>query len=361
MEGLSIWAENLLTSRGALVESDEAGALRALLHPELASALGATEWLSLRFGAGAGSDDETEWLERLGHLLPSDARVVGARLRSHRPVRAIDSAAALDRELVINNGIYRLVDSYQTAARYYLFSFLYTIESDETSRGAWTVALNATARSIVPDAESLLRNVRDELDDDPAFVADKGELARLCSVALRVVEPLVRRQATSIENSANRRLARDMERVNSYYAGMLGQIGKRAARRSADPQAAAKERDRAAATERDRTAKLEDLQRKYALKIHIEPGDVVAVSLPVREISARVIRKKSERAAKFHWNPFLGALESPWCESCSGRAYPLHLCDDRVHFLCKSCLGPCAACGRQFCRACQAKCKCGAG
>jgi len=35
-------------------------------------------------------------------------------------------------------------------------------------------------------------------------------------------------------------------------------------------------------------------------------------------------------------DPALGALESPWCESCFGRAHPLFLCDERVHFLCKS-------------------------
>jgi hypothetical protein len=81
----------------------------------------------------------------------------------------------------------------------------------------------------------------------------------------------------------------------------------------------------------------------------------------VREISARLIRKKAERVAKLHWNPKLGALESPWCEGCSAPAHPLFLCDDRVHFLCKSCAAPCPACGKSFCRACQARCKCGGG
>jgi hypothetical protein len=120
-----------------------------------------------------------------------------------------------------------------------------------------------------------------------------------------------------------------------------------------------KERGRAAATQLDRAAKLEDLVRKYSLKIRIEPGDVLAVSLPVREISARLIRKKAERLAKLHWNPKLGALEPPWCEACSAPAYPLFLCDDRVHFLCKSCAAPCPACGKSICRACQPRCKCG--
>src|SRR5260370_10973463 len=130
MPGIADWARDLLVSRGALVETEE-GAVRAMLTPELAGALHASDWLSLRFGAGAGADDESEWLERLGRLLPADARVIGARLRHPRPAPPIDAGAVLDRHLVIHNGIYRLLGNGQGTARYYFFSFQYTIESDE--------------------------------------------------------------------------------------------------------------------------------------------------------------------------------------------------------------------------------------
>src|SRR5438270_897040 len=98
MAAITEWARDLLISRGALLE------------PELAHALGSNEWLSLRFGPGAGADDEGHWLERLGSLLPGDPRVIGARLRYPMPVPQIDPGAVLDRELVIQNGIYRLIE-----------------------------------------------------------------------------------------------------------------------------------------------------------------------------------------------------------------------------------------------------------
>lgn len=360
MIGLTDWARDLLVSRGALVENEEAGVLRALLPAELAAPLESGEWLSLRFGAGAGSDDENEWLDRLGRLLPRDARVVSARLRHPIVVPPIDAAGTLDRGLALQNGIHRLLEDYQQTARYYFFGFQYTIESDETSLGTVTTCLNASARSVVLQPESLLKAVRDEIEEDPQPAIPAGELAQLFPIALRGVHPEIRLLAASIEQSANRRLARDTERIDAYYKDLLNQIGKRTARRAADLEAAAKERSRAAATQLDRAAKLEDLSRKYSLKIRVQPGDVLAVSLPVREIAARLIRKKAERAAKLHWNPRLGALESPWCEGCFAPAHPLTLCDDRVHFLCKSCAAPCPKCARHFCRACQAKCKCGA-
>jgi hypothetical protein len=361
MAGILDWAKDLLLTRGALVEAEEAGALRAMLSPELAAELGASDWLSLRFGAGAGSDDESDWLERFGRLLPPEARVSAARLRLQKAARPIDAAAVLDRELVIQNGIYRLPEDCQSTARYYFFSFQYAIESDETSLGLWTTCLNATARSVVHRPELLLNSIGEDLEDEPAAAVRSEEVAKLFAVALGRVRPEVRLQAAGVGQNANRRLARDSDRIDTYYRDLQRQIQKRISRHSGDQQAAEKERSRAAATELDRAAKLEDLARRYSLKIRIEPGDVLAVTLPVREIQARVIRKKTERVGKFHWNPVLGALESPWCEGCYGRAHPVFLCDDKVHFLCKACLAPCESCGKVYCRACQARCKCGAG
>ena len=360
MQRIADWARDLLFTRGALVEMEEAGALRALLPSDLAAALSASEWLSLRFGAGPGSDDEGDWLERFGHLLPREARVAGARLRHLRPAPSINPAAALDRHLVIQNGVHRMLDHGVTSARYYFFTFAYTIESDETSFGVWTACLNATASSLVTAPDALLHALRDDIEPDPEPAVPGAEIARLYPIALRGAQPEIRRAAATAEQNANRRLARDAERLHSYYRDLLLQIDQRIARRAADASAVEKERTRAAATRLDRAAKLEDLTRKYSLKIRIEPGDVLTVSLPVVEIAARVIRKKAERTAKFHWNPTLRALESPWCESCSAPAAPLFLCDDRVHFLCRSCMSSCPSCGRQFCRACQPKCKCGA-
>ena len=353
------WARDLLVSRGALVDAEEAGALSAMLSPELAGVLQASDWLSLRFGAGAGSDDPGDWLERFGRLLPPDARVSCARLRHPQAAKPVDAAVVLERELVIQNGIYRLLEDYQDTARYFFFSFPYTIESDETSQGVWTACLNASANSLGRQPESLLEAVRDDLEEDPEGATTGSELSRLFPIALRGTQPEIRRLAMGIESSANRRMARDAERINSYYRDLLRQIEKRVARHKNDAPAAEKERTRATATEMDRIAKLDDLARKYALKIRIEPGDVLAVALPVREISVRMIRKKTERVTKLHWNAALGKLEQLWCERCSAPAHPLFLCDDRVHFLCKSCLGPCANCQRQFCRKCQSRCKCG--
>ena len=352
------WARDLLLSRGALVESEENEVLRALLPPEVATTLEAGEWLSLNFGGSAGADDAVDWIERLARLLPAGQLVTGARTSRSTPAPSIDAESVLARELVIQNGIYRFVEDHSATAQYFLFTFQYTVESDERNTGVLKVCLNATADCQPPQANLFWAGIETELEDDPEFVLPAGPLARMYPMAASVAQTEVRQLIAGIEETANRRFARDSERVESYYRGLLRQIDKRIARKSGDTQTIEKERSRAEATRLDRRAKLDDLVRKYTLRVEVQLTDVLVLRLPVREIAVRLIRKKEERVRTLHWNTVLRRLEQPLCEKCSRRAHPLFLCE-KVHCLCRECWAACPNCGRNYCHACQTDCKCG--
>jgi hypothetical protein len=221
------------------------------------------------------------------------------------------------------------------------------------------VCINATARSGPPQTQLFWNALQGEIEDDPDFHVPADALAQLSPLAARRAQFEVRQLVVPFEEAAARRLARDSGRVESYYDGLLRQIEKRIARKSGDAEAVEKERSRAAATRLDRDAKLEDLARKYSLRVDVRLADVLAVRLPVREIAMRLIRKKEERARTLHWNAVLKRLEPPLCEKCGLPAQPLFLCE-KVHCLCAACWSPCPGCGRSFCRVCQPRCKCGA-
>jgi len=354
---LSEWAHDLLVSRSALVENEAGSALRAILPLEIAAKLGVSEWLSLDFGTRAGADDAADWLERLSTLLPPSPMVVGARLREPRQAGRIDAAAVLNRELVIQNGVWRLVEDYAESAPYYLFSFQYVVESDERSIGYVTVGLNGRSRAVTEQPERLLRSIQDKLEEDRTFSLPSEQLRGLYPVAAGAAQAQVRGRLAIVEQSANRRLVRDSQRMESYYCGLLAHMEKRAARRSTDREAAEKERDRLAATQLDRAAKLEDLVRKYSLSVQLGLTQALVVPLPVRAISVRLIRKKQERFLVLHWNTVSRALDTPLCEACSVPARPLYLCE-KVHLLCGACWSACPECSRVFCRACQLRCRC---
>ena len=182
MAGIVEWAQALLLSRGALAESDQESVLRAMLPADVAATLGAGDWLSLNFTPGPGADDPGEWLDRLEALLPAKPRIVGGRLRNPPPVLPLDDEAVLSRDLVVQNGVYRFSESSSGSAVYFVFTFQYTVESDERAIGLVTVCLNSTARSVVAQPEVLLRLVREQLEEDPAFRANPEELTRILSL-----------------------------------------------------------------------------------------------------------------------------------------------------------------------------------
>jgi hypothetical protein len=186
-EDLNFWAQQLLESRGALVEAGGGGEFRTLLTPDVAQALHAHEWLQLRFGAGAGADDSGEWLDRLGVLLPGDAQLTVARLAYPEPVLRFDAEAVLARELVLTNGVFRLLEHQAETALYLFFSFAYEAESTDRTQGLLTVALNSCAQSIVTMPERLLEQARDRWVDDPGGAPDSA-LAVSLPVALRLAE-----------------------------------------------------------------------------------------------------------------------------------------------------------------------------
>jgi hypothetical protein len=140
----------------------------------------------------------------------------------------------------------------------------------------------------------LLNTVGADLEEDPALSIPREDLARFLPIALSGAQPGIRRMAAAVEHSANRGLARDGDRLADLLRNLLRRIEKRIARRGAEPAAVEKERNRAAATELDRAIKLEDLARKYSLKIRVEASDILVVTLPGWEVTVRVIGKKGE-------------------------------------------------------------------
>jgi len=349
----------VLLSRGALVESEDCERLRALLPAEVAASLETGEWLSLNFDGRAGSDEASDWMERLARLLPARCLVAVVRLRRLAALPSIDASAVLAGELVVQNGIYRLQDAFSGSAQYLLFTFEYTVESDERSTCVVKICLNATALSQPPQTQLFWNALQGEIEDDPDFQAPVDGLAQLFPLAAQCAQLEVRQLINPLEETATRRLTRDTSRVESYYDGLLRQIEKRIARKSGEAGAVEKERSRALATRLDRDAKLEDLVHKYSLRVNIQLADVLAVRLPVREIVVRLIRKKEERERKLHWNAVLKRLEPPLCEKCGRAARPLFLCE-KVHCLCAACWPACPDCGRSFCKLCQSQCRCGA-
>jgi hypothetical protein len=84
--------------------------------------------------------------------------------------------------------------------------------------------------------------------------------------------------------------------------------------------------------------------------------------MPVQRFAIQIRRRKADRVIHLDWNPIVRRLEAPACEFTASADRPNLVCDDALHLVVPTGLGPCTGCGRAFCRACHPdRCpKCGA-
>src|SRR5262249_49940547 len=149
--------------------------------------------------------DGGEWLDRLGTLLSPGCPLIAARLRDSTAVIGFDAQGGLDRELVVQNGVFRLVEDYSTLSQNFLCTFQYVVESDERSIGFFTLGVNASANALLPQPESMLKALQERLEDDPAADSPLGQLAKIAPMLERAARREARSMIGAFEQTANRR------------------------------------------------------------------------------------------------------------------------------------------------------------
>jgi hypothetical protein len=359
---------SLLAESGGLVEPLAPDGLAVLAPPDLQQALGIGEFS--RFGFGASLPDgaqrigiESDWLERF-------ARVVGDRGRWHRQIRLPasrrlpDFAPLLERELLLDNATFRLLDAQPAWTRYLLVEVRYTALSEEKREGIVTLALNL-ATGAMPEPGFALSGP--DASDDAAVLPDDAALppdwdrARLLARLHQAVPWRVQTALAPFVAGLRRRLARDLDRLHDYHDGLYREAGERAALASASDAAQSREAQRMAATGQEYQAKLDDLAHKYALRVTAQWVRTQELVAPVQRLTVQIRRRKAERLMTLDWSTLARRLEPPPCEASWSGERPRLVCDEALHLVALPGLAPCPGCARAWCRACHPRCpRCGA-
>ena len=353
---------SLLAESGGLVEPLDPDGLAVLAPPDLQRALGIGEFS--RFGFGASLPDgaqrigiESDWLERF-------ARVVGARGRWHRQTRLPASrklpefAALLERELLLDNASFRLLDARPAWTRYLLVEARYTALSEEKREGIVTLALNLATGAMPEPGFALFGS--DETDDaappDEAALPPDWDRARLLAQVQRAVPWRVQAALAPFVAGLRRRLARDLDRLHDYHNDLHREAAERAALAREGDAARQREAQRMAAIGQEYRAKLDDLAHKYALRITAQWLRAQELVAPVQRLTVQIRRRKAERMMTLDWNTLARRLEQPPCKASWSSERPRLVCDDALHLVSLPGLAPCPGCARVWCRACHARC-----
>ena len=357
----------LLTAEGALVEPVSPDGLSIVASPEVQAALGIPEWSCIGFGAELPPNAkrvtlESDWLERLSHLLDRRGKLCSLSIPKREfqaTLRDPETVAA--HEIVLENAVYRIMGTTEAMTRYLLVVFHFTAVSDEKREELLTFCVNESNGACAEHLhEPLLSDVARFARTDLANHVEPPQslaLSRLAPMFDQALKTRTRLQLAPFLTGMERRMTRDMERLHTYHSDLRKEAFARLEekiKKDELEESRQREKLRMTAIEREFLSKVNDLQRKYALSVKIEPIQALRIVLPVTRLGLTFMRRKGTRAYHLDWNPISKKLDNLPCEGCYSPSASRLLCDAKLHFLCRNCLSECPSCHKSFCRACHA-------
>jgi hypothetical protein len=362
MSRLQAFAADLLTREGALVEAIDPEGIEVLAPEPLQQVLGIPDLCRLGFGAtlpkGAQRVGiETDWLDRFARIIGERGRWARRVARpSNPPLAGIERL--LEHELALPNATYRLRGVAEAWTRYLILDFRFTALSDEKRDGVLRLGVNLATEAVL---DGMLERLLMRLETEPADASLPEGVDLPPPWARERVRDLVHRslparlahQLDPFAKSLERHLARDEARLYVYHNRLFQDVTGRMAAMAQSDDRRRREQERGQAIEREYRARLDDLRRKYALRVTAEWVQTLEIVMPVQRLELVLRRRKGERLLSLDWNPLARRLEPLPCAFGDPAERGRLVCDDALHLVTSSGLAACANCGKTYCRACH--------
>jgi hypothetical protein len=352
----------VLELAGAAVEKN-GESLEALVPEGVAKTLHTEEVTRLYFNPEHAQKDgelvtfQSDFVDRLFALMQGTGNYAHLTLRDLYLKQSTKSAA--EQRFQVLNGLGRALDAIERRLAYAQFNLKYTAVSDEKKEGLVSAIINEHTLADASDMASHLGWVESA---EAAYHADlpAQPFQAVYAAACRSTETVIRRELAEFHKSLNRRLQRDIDRLTEYYESLSAEIRRKITRRNLEGKEREDEESRRRATELELERKIIDQREKYAMKISVEPVNLLRLFVPVMAVNFEVRFRKASREIPLVWNPLTKDFEALVCQGCAAGLYHFYICEDKLHTVCADCC-KCVGCGRNVCRACHPrKCpKCG--
>jgi len=99
---------------------------------------------------------------------------------------------------------------------------------------------------------------------------------------------------------------------------------------------------------REYHGKVEDVRRKYFMKVELEWPQMLELVISVQRFTVQIKRRRGERCILLDWNPLARQLDQSPYEYSYTRERLREVCDDRLHLISLAAHAPCPACARRI-------------
>ncbi len=355
MEELSNFLTRLLEWKGALVE-EKGQRIEALVPRDVAQILGTKEYQSFCLDEGEGQPEDiplnydSDLIERMAFLIEGKG-LLSKLLLPAPPINKEKAEESLKRHLALNNAIYRIGGLGEGNIPYILFNFRYAAVSDEKKEDLISIIVNeatlSTPQEMIPMVEAYL-GVEMEVDGGTIYPSRSPE--EVYKTALRVMKGRIREELFDFERSMERRLRKDISRLEDYYETIKSEIIQKIEKKHLEGEVKEAEELKIRATELELERRINDQIERYSIRIEARLVNALRIVLPSAILSIELIGKKERREVRLCWNPLLKRVEDLGCEGCGLKG--LYLCN-ALHILCSRCYFKCPQCGKMICLLCH--------
>ncbi|MEA1935523.1 MAG: hypothetical protein U9M96_01730 [Thermodesulfobacteriota bacterium] len=331
----------ILERRGCLVEATVDDAVRILFPRELQRALSVGEMKTFTFQGGEGNHYESDFIDSLGSLVSSRGLFAAVSLPHLKPVIK-GPEKLLANNLIVQNGIFRFVDHEIKQLSYLLMNFRVSAVSDTKAESILTIALNEQTGTVPlkiwERLKGELENASDDLPDQRT-----SDIAGFLERGRDIAGRLALLEYQDFLKSLNRRLNRDVKRLQEYYGTITGEIEKTLRKKGVKKEDVDRGLSQLEATKIEYNKKISDARDRYALEILIEPINVLRIFMPAVVLRVDLQRRKNKMPVEIPLNPISNRLEHLICTGCHQPVLSFYLCD-KMHLLCPSCYPDCRLC-----------------
>ena len=337
----------VLTRQGGITQVQSDDRVLALLPPPVAGTLDLPEEACLRLREPS-SDGEaqagfgTPLLGRICALTETLERLYRIEICAPLPkIERVEREA--EAALGFQAGTAKLESIEPRILEYVMVDVRYVALSEDRHEGMVTVALDLDSGCSSP---GLARGLDTFLHAHPEAhrswtgAGASALLPTQLERASRLARSHVQAETTSFVTRMTRRFQRDGARIDDYYQALRDEVDRRRARPgAADAKLAAKIH----AIEAETLRRHRDLERRYAVRLMLEPLAVAHVRASGLAVRIRLRRRHASAIVCLGWNTVARELDRWTCDACAEEMQSPSLCD-ALHRLCAECARKCLRC-----------------
>jgi hypothetical protein len=332
--------ETVISTYDGIAELIDEKTINVLLPEELAKSLKIEEETTFSTAINTPNSQfvsyHSELLNRFAEILTKVGNVTALGVKYDGYLKTSGFEKQITQKITPLNGLIRFVDAKPETTRYIWCNVAYTAEADEKRIGMVSFIFNEFTSVAPVDIGDALLWDSDKIPVDDTSLSQNMSDEELSHIIEETSANLIQKDLENWQAKLHRALARDEERLKSYYGTISAEIAAKIQYKELTVEQQEKEQARIEATNRELERKITDIQERYALSITANLHSAMVLHLPTVHINCTLQRKKIKRDVTLVWNPFTKIIEPLRCEVSGEPIYEFYLDDQEAKIIAPS-------------------------